>query len=552
MPRKEKRLFYRHLGLSSFYHFVKIFGTPVRQGGDISPIVHRQLCDFSQDPTKKRKGIAMGRNLRKTTTFLRWKAIWCYLRDNEERILIGSEIKETASANLIWIKDMIAANQLLRWCFPELCVMDQAYKYRHRFSNTFVQFPRQGSWSEPTFTAIGVGGAGQGKHYSRLLLTDILGERGMLSPTVMEKTMLWIDNIQELLDEPDLSAPNTGEIQLDFTHWKVGDAYEYMQDKYPAYEWRIVPALKCDDETLERGRRGHKNIVYVQNPHQDIGETNYPDIVDEELGLQRFSTAHYRALLGNPESERVFWTQHMNMPHMAESGNNTFKHEWIRYFRWEERVISGEMQKCIVCAGDKAGSVEVYPLRGIRLIGVIDPGGFAEKSLKAGRCAFIIAGQPVGTPKKFIVKTWSKRVITPSALMDAVFGANDEFRNVTWRIETIAAQNYIYKDIREERERRKKQITIVPLDKDQAALTSNAKDLRVQGLIAPVSNGEYYLHEGTAQDLVGEIVSYPGITRDLIDCMSIYNLIYGTGLKKGATDDLNKKRYQDWVRARTT
>jgi hypothetical protein len=540
--KEEERLFFRTLGTESFYHFVKTFGTPVNQGADISPVVHRQLCEFSQDPKLLRKGIAMGRNLRKTTVFNRWKAIWCYLKNHEERILIGAETKDIADKTLIWIKEMCQRNAMLVWCFPELSIMDRAYQYRHRFSNTEVEFPREGIYAEPTFQSIGVGGAAQARHFSRIFLTDICGQKAMESDAVMEKTVNWIDNIQELLVEPSLTSPNASEIQLDFTHWKVGDAYEYLQDKYSEYQWRIVPALKMSDDNAAIASRGHRNIVYLNHKDQDIGETNYPDIVDPKSGGQLFPTSYYKDMIANPEKERIFWVQHQNAPHFAEAGANSFRHEWLRFFRWDNRIENDRIVPYIICANDK----EEFRKSDIPLYGIIDPGGFSEQGFKGSRCAAIICGQPRKTNKKFCVWTWCRRVLRPSDLMKVLFEAEENYHPRAWRIETIAAQDYIFKDIREEFEKAKKHMVIVPLEKE---VSEAAKDRRIEGLINPIGNGEYYFHE-SMKDILSEIISYPGITKDLIDCLAWYNKMYGKGIIKSPAESINAKRYSDWMRAR--
>ena len=51
----------RQLCDRSFYHFVKIVGGSVGQGGVISPVIHKPLCDFYQDRSIHRKAIFMPR-----------------------------------------------------------------------------------------------------------------------------------------------------------------------------------------------------------------------------------------------------------------------------------------------------------------------------------------------------------------------------------------------------------------------------------------------------------------------------------------------------------
>ncbi len=546
---EEHRLFLRALCKSSLYYMCFVCGGHLRQGGSISPITHRQLCDFSQNSKIPRKGIAMGRNLRKTTCFLRWKAIWLYLNDSEVRILLASETLPAIQLSMGWIKHQLLGNSMLRWLFwEELSGINKAWtnNKEHKWSNTEIELPRQGIYGEPTYYAMGVGAAAQGKHFTHLLISDIVGEKGLLSQTVMQTTILWTDNLSELLVNPVLDSADPSEIQFDFTHWKVGDAYEYIQDKYPDYEWRIVPALKCKDELIEHACRGHKNIVYIQHPDAGIGETNYPDVINEKDGSQFFPTSGYEKLRDSPESERIFWNQHMNMPHMAEKGQNSFKFEWLEFFRIEKRddPRTGMPEKWFVCKDDS----KEFAASQVPLYGIIDPGGFATTGLKkSSRCAALIGGQAIGSNKKFVPWSWSGRPESPSKMMDVIFAANKEWKPRCWYVETIAAQDYIYKDIREEAEHRGERLSISRTPKDESSMSESAKEKRITGLINPMFNGEIYLLD-THKNLISEITSFPGITNDEVDCLSWLNKLKWSGLIQNRFSDLNKKRYAEYLK----
>ena len=541
---ESQRLYLKALCKRSLYHLCIICGGHVHQGGDISPITHRQLCEFSQDNLIPRKGIAMSRKLRKTTVFQRWKSIWAYLNDPEERILLGSQAIGLVTKSMIWIKQQFAQNEMLRWLFrEELADLNKRWLDQHRYSNTEIEMPRRGMWAEATFTAIGVGGGSQGNHYTRILLTDIIGQKEMESQIEMESAMLWCDNTPELLIDG-----NKGEIQYDFTHWKTGDAYEYIQEKYSEFQWRIIPGLKCSEELLERAKRGHKNIVYVQHPDQAVGETNYPDVLDDDphsptYKKQLFPTEYFIEMRENPERERIFWSQMMNMPYMAESGNNSFRHDWLRWYRSEAAQIGpGPQKRKFICSDDK----EEFDPDLITWVGCIDPGGFSEmKMKKSSRCAAIIAGQAPNSNKKFVAWAWSGRPESPSRLMDVIFKANKDWRVRFWYIERIGAADYIFKDIKEEAEKRHEKLAIVGTPKDASSMSDNAKSTRITGLINPIWNGEYYFLP-SMKELISEITSFPGITMDLIDCLSWLNKLRFSG-KAAATSTatINDRRYAD-------
>ncbi|MCK7503229.1 MAG: hypothetical protein MZV70_03410 [Desulfobacterales bacterium] len=350
----------------------------MRQGADISPIVHRALCDFAQDESLKRKGISLGRNLRKTTTFTRWGAIWEYLRNNEERILICAQSLDIARGSIGWIKKQITQNALLRWCFPELQVINDSYanSHKHAFSDTEVELPRQGIYAEPTFRALGAGSALQGRHFSRIHLTDIINEKTLASPILMEKAQLWVDNLQELLVEPDWRSPTGSSILVDASLWATGDTYDYMMSAHPEYQWVIAPALKMSDEDIERAKAGRQNVIFIQNPDVGVLESNFGDVVDDKTGRPIFSTEMYLAMMADPQVERIFWSQHQNVPSFGASQTNPFKHDRLRWYD-----LKGNEKAWTIVAHDPQGDVEI-PFTRMNWIGIIDPGGFSEHSVK--------------------------------------------------------------------------------------------------------------------------------------------------------------------------
>lgn len=541
--QSERRLYYRELGLKSLYHFVKIFGSPVKQGGDISPITHRAICEFISDDDIKRKGVAMPRKLRKTTICDRWYPIWCYLRDHEERILLGAETLDIASASMDWIKNTLLGNELLRWCYPEIA-LNESYTNRNKWSGVAINLPRDGTYAEPTFKALGVGGAGQSRHFSKINLTDIFGEKGMNSEPIRLKTISWWENLPELL----VDGIN-GIINLDFTFWAVGDPHQFMMDTHPEYHWRIVPALKVDEATAERSRRGNKNCVIIQHPDADLMDTNFPDVVFEPgekgvVGSSKFPTSAYKEMMANKETERLFWTQHMNMPESADSTMNTFMREWLRR---GHIGIDEAGQRAWFCDD---GTNDQWTIASMPCYGFIDPGGFAENPLKGGRCAAMIVGPGKGGRRRTVVYwTWAKRVLKPSELVKAIFDAHEKFRPRCWRVEVVGQQAYILRSLQEESQRQMAGLHLMAYEiKDTS---EDAKHNRIIQLKGPGENGEIYITPEMT-DFAYEWAGYPvSITKDLVDCASMYWSCYGAGAYRLVSKVQQKNRYRDYLAQKT-
>jgi hypothetical protein len=243
----------------------------------------------------------------------------------------------------------------------------------------------------------------------------------------------------------------------------------------------------------------------------------------------------------------VFWAQHMNLPTGA-SKVTKFDYNWLRWYTIERRPISrsitesgingepGETEEIIVCDDGQE-----FPVKSITKYGLIDPGGFAEKVLLKGasRNALIVAGQPENSVRKFVFATSAGRFKEPKEFMDILFDLHSRWQVRLWKIEVIAAQKYIYKDILEEKRKRGMNISIVPLGPD---VGKDAKDARIIGLVDPCSRGEYFLRR-EMKDLIGEYKSYPsGLTKDLIDMLGVYNREFAKRKERGEIQPV-----QEWV-----
>jgi len=507
----------RFLTDNSFYHFVKICGGYVHQGEDISKEIHLPLCIFSQDPTIKRRAIAMPRIWRKTTVFTKWKAIWDYLQDNEERQLIVSENEKLGIRMLDWVARQILRNDRLRQIYPELQIVDRSWTNNHRWSGAEIELPRKGIYSEPSIAAIGVKGAAQGGHFTHIHIDDLVGQDAMDSPIVLEGVLRWWDNVDELLVQPILTEPNPSTISIVGTFWKPGDFFCYIQEKYSEYQWRITPCQK--DDSL----KDTDNITYIQNKSVNAGESNYPEV---------FSTDHYIKMQNNPEKVTIYWAQHMNAPHKS-SGLTKFDLSWLKYYRWDKDE-NNEVE--MVCLKDDDTDGERISISNINPYGFIDPGGFAEMKMikKGSRNALLVGGQQYNGIKKFVTYTWAGKFKRPSLFMDEVLTAHNTGKPRMWRIDTVGTQPYIYRDILEERDKWKKSgalkspFYISPIEADTR---KDAKDSDIQALISPMSNGEIYIHRDMKY-LIAEIASFPnGLTKDLLDMLAKLNKMYWTRRK---------------------
>lgn len=493
----------RELSSASFFQFCRIVNAAPPGCLPISREIHLPLCNFYQEPGTYRKAIAMPRDWLKSTIFTKWGAIWEYLRDNEARVLIAAENERLAGRFLHWIQLQLQNNRFLREMYPELKQIDQGWVRSHRWSASECDLPRVGTYSEPTFTAIGVGGAAQSGHYTKVIIDDLVGKKAKESMLVLESVLRWFDNAPELLVQPhkDMGSPST--IQINGTFWFPGDFLCYVRDKYPEFEFRVTPCRRRENQSK------WEHLKYVQNDQVEVGESNW----------EQFPTAYYIQMQANPEKNIDYWAQHMNDPEQATELTN-FDTAWLRYYH----IVEKDGHQFIVCDDDK----EEFRIGSFPIYGLIDPGGFSDRRLtKTGsRFALLTGGQPNGSRKKFVTYTKAFRFKEPDKALDEFFVANNAYLPVTpyiWRQECPAQQKYILEDIKSEAKKRKVPVRIIELPVDER---KDAKAHRIDALKSPMYNSEIYVQRHM-KDLLSEIQVYPnGMTMDLVDLLAQMNEAY--------------------------
>lgn len=492
-------------------------------GGDSVEYLHGTICDFWQDDSIKRKGCLMPRGWFKTIDLTCWGSIHTYLHNNEARIGIPTEVKDRSEEWIKWIGQMILANPRLRWVYPELRMVDTSYTKQHTYSASKILLPRQGIYPDATFTAIGIYGSSQGGHFTELGPDDLCGEKAFESPTIMEDSYRWVDNINGLLVESDINKPSASTIKIKGTNWAMGDTYCYIQQRYPEYQWMITPALK--DTELE----DKPHIKYIQNPEVAHGESNFPE---------RNSTKYYMDMMSNPETQVTFWTQHQNNPGRGGEGLNKFDESWIKYYQWES--IDGDMY--LRCKEDK----ELFKLSEIPQYGILDMGGFKEiKLIKKGSVNVIaVGGQPRGTIKKFVTYYWEGKLKEPSDFVDRLVKAHEALWPHHWDIEPYGQHEFIRKYLVEETKRRGKNIRVWAIKLKQADVSEGAKHNRITDSIPMVANGELYLHE-SFKPLVSGIVTYPNsLTIDGLDALGWLRQLHWSEKIRGGVGRTNAELEQ--------
>jgi hypothetical protein len=112
------------------------------------------------------------------------------LHDMDATQLFAFETQENAERKVRTVRWHLEENAMMRGVFPELAANGKETKWSDSCLMLRRTGPRRDA-QEGSFEAIGVGGALQSRHYSRIFEDDLVGEKAVKSPPVMEKTRGW-------------------------------------------------------------------------------------------------------------------------------------------------------------------------------------------------------------------------------------------------------------------------------------------------------------------------------------------------------------------------
>jgi len=501
MDAKQRR-FLRELCLQSLYHFVKIIIGYSKQGRDITTTLHKPILDFIQDDSIKRKGLLMPRGFLKSTCVTKSKPLWDWLRSHEERILLANETFTTAKMVFMsFIKQQLEQNELLHFIYPESKMSDQ-WKRAHRWSSEEIDLPRKGIYSEPTFSCIGVGGAAQGRHFTREYLDDLIGKAARDSAVVRQDTDMWFRNVRELLAQPDPTKPNASFIYLIGTHWSPGDLYCGIMDSDTSYQWKKIPA------------------------EDDYGNPTWPDKLDRE---------EIERMKAHPTDYILFYTQYQNNP--LNTDLTDFKKDWLKYFQF---ITIPEDDNNLERTGvqfEHDKHTYTKDLRELEITTVIDPAVSSEQVKGAARTAIVTVGRDPETSKKCVLEAWAKKIGEPNQLFNKIFEVYERFKPNRWKIETAAQQMFILKSIRNACIKEGIPLSLTELP---AQTGKDAKLNRIKSLQEDFVKGDILILD-SQRDLIGEYLAFPlGTTKDIMDALSWHKLFW----RQVDTKELNKKADQ--------
>lgn len=210
----------------------------------------------------------------------------------EVRILLAHEGHTGAVRFLYEITQHFTANPVLMGLFPE-CIPSQRVQKMNNFE---LELPRKSHWAEPTFDTMGAGGRSQGRHYNKIKLDDIFGDKARDSKAERDSCIQWFNNIQSFLVW--LSKDH---IDLIGTRYSLDDVYAHAMATY-----------------------GPRMIKYIRR----IEEFNPKTKQLEPIFPEKFTTDSLAILRKDP---KVWAAQYVNDPH---EGLAEFDPKWKKFFHF--------------------------------------------------------------------------------------------------------------------------------------------------------------------------------------------------------------------------
>lgn len=399
------------------------------------------------------------------------------------RIAIIHEVADQASEILTEIANHFTSNALLIALFPECKPGKQNLQNKSE-----LELPRTKFWSEPTISAMGIGSAGQGKHYNYLKLDDIYGVAARDSETVHMKTIRWINNMQSYL-----LTPKSDFIDISGTRYKHGDGYAHIIEIYGNQLVRYHRAAEEWDEELEK-----KVPIFPE----------------------QFSPESFLILKKDP----IVWnSQYMNDPISGESEFDIENERRYERVKWEDP----DHRKIVYFSEEKSKSLHWLELD--RLI-FIDPATVGESGIT------VTGTNSERNPKVFLLDCEQRPYKSPD-LINKIFQLVRKWEPRAVIIEEVLFSELYRHWLSREMQMRKHYFKVIG-----AKTRGRKKEDRVRALLTWYSNAQIWYHD-TQVDMIDQTRKFPGIREyHMLD-----SLAYGPQFWRSSTSEIEKEKVESAI-----
>ncbi len=296
------------------------------------------------------------------------------------KILIEHETREGASRALYEISEAFLRKPLMLALFPELVPS----RSKQRINKWELELPRQRHWKEPTFDAIGIGGAEQGRHYHKVKMDDIIGKEARDSATVMGGVIDTFDNINSLLTRIRFDG-----FDLTGTRWSLADVYAHAIMKYGLkFAESFIPAMDVNKEPVPEGIA----VAYIR-----AAVENGVPIFQEEFTLEDLAVIR--------KNKKIWNAQYANNP--LDEDLLEFSPKWLKFYNV---AVNGDL---VIFEG-KQGRRRICP-RNLDRVVLVDPSMGEDES--ADETGIIVTGTD-NKDNIFVLETVKKRLRPPDFIKE--------------------------------------------------------------------------------------------------------------------------------------
>jgi len=270
----------------------------------------------------------------KTSMCTRALALWTLAKNPDATIGIFNEKEENAQSWTAAIAEVVENSILFQLIWrdmipPGIGFWDkEAGRSRPRglkWGGTGLKFERPTiGVPELSIEPRGIGGAVTGKHYTDIILDDIIGEKTADSVALMQDAINWTDH-QRALERP----ANNGKELVVHTPWAYADVYAHKLKKWKG-EYKVHKRHLLEDEN--------------GNPDVSNGKSIFPQKISTAQAKKMYKTDTY-----------VFYSQYQCIPKAGRTLD--FADEW---FRFGKIIYSGK--EPVFSIDQKYYDAEIYDL----------------------------------------------------------------------------------------------------------------------------------------------------------------------------------------------
>lgn len=506
----------RQCGFVSLWFFLKFIAGYAQDFDELNYDLHVDMCNFRQTECLKRGarcGMFIPRSHFKTTCVTEGGGAWEFLINPDLLMRITNAIADRAARFMHTIKAIYDSNDLFRALYPEYASNTQRSS---TWNDKELVMPAGKGHREPSITAGGVEGAGEGVHVNLHVIDDPLGLKalnaGRVGNAIMYSTRNWFWATEKTL----LKAEARDRVLVVGTRYAVDDLYGEILDQakeihgYPIDNW----------EPNEKGRW----VVYYRRAVED-GKVIFPE---------NFTMEGYQEL-----AENDWWTwvtQYLNDP--RASGLAELSEYRMPGF---EMVHDEKDNEWYIIEKGEEGRVIRRALSDFDVVMAIDPAA-SEKYLNArtSRTAIVVVATDT-RDHKYIIGLHADYVNT-RVMFDWIFEMAEKFAKHlrATHLETNAGFKLLEPQLRMEQQRRRMWIGLRP---DPAV---GDKIARIRSILqAPYADGKIHVLEGYRLMVEEEQRAFPQTMKmDILDALSA---AVANGMRPLSVEEkIQQEEEEDW------